>query len=99
MKQSKLATSQALWNRRHLVLQSDEVLAQILDRGELAAWRELYRLAGQPGDEAAELRRRIIKICRTVPIAFPHFFLAAIRALGEKLDPYPEVPEPMDDLA
>jgi hypothetical protein len=26
-------------------------------------------------------------------------FLAAMAALGERLEPYPDVPEPMDDLA
>jgi len=96
---SALDNSQALWNRRRLELASDEVLVQILDRGELAAWRELYRLAGQPGEEAAALRRRIVRLCRTVPLSFPHLFLAAMTALGERLEPYPEVPPPMDDLA
>lgn len=96
---SALERSQALWNRSRLDLASDEVLAQVLDRGELGAWRELYRLAGQPGDEAAALRRRIVHLCRTVPLPFPHLFLAAMAALGERLEPYPEVPEPMDDLA
>lgn len=94
-----LSRSRALWNRRHADLQSDEVLAQILDRGELEAWREIYRLASGPGEEAVALRRRIVRLCRTVPLAFPHLFLAAVGSLGEKLDPYPEVPKPMDDLA
>ncbi len=94
-----LSESQALWNRSHLDLRSDEVLAQILDRGELAAWRELYQLASGPGSEAADLRRRIVRLCTTVPIGFPHLFLAAMGALGEKLDPYPEVPAFADDLA
>ena len=31
--------SQALWNRSRLDLRSDEQLAQLLDRGELSAWR------------------------------------------------------------
>ncbi len=99
MSESALFTSQALWNRDRLVLESDEVLAQILDRGDLADWREIYRLAARPGPEGAELRRRIVHICRTVPLSFPHLFLAAMGALGEKLDPYPEVPEPQDDIA
>lgn len=96
---SALSESQALWNRSHLDLRSDEVLAQILDRGELAAWRELYRLASGPSQEAADLRWRIVRICTTVPIAFPHLFLAAMGALGETLDPYPELPSPCEDLA
>ncbi len=99
MSRFDLASSRALWNRSRLDLESDEVLAQILDRGELAAWREIYRLAAQPGEAAARLRRRIVRLCQTVPIAFPHLFLAAMGSLGEELEPYPEVPEPMDDLA
>jgi hypothetical protein len=94
-----LASSRALWNRSRLDLESDEVLAQLLDRGELEAWREIYRLAAGPGEDAARLRRRIVRVCRTVPIAFPHLFLSAMGALGEKLEPYPDVPEPMDDIA
>jgi hypothetical protein len=94
-----LATSQALWNRSGLRLESDEVLAQLLDRGELAAWRELYRLASGPEPEAAALRRRILHLCRTVPLSFPHLFIAAMGALGEVTDPYPEVPEPDDAIA
>ena len=94
-----LAQSQALWNRTGLALESDEVLAQILDRGELAAWRQLYRLASGSGRDAARLRRRILHLCRTVPLSFPHLFIAAMGSLGEPLDPYPEVPPPADDLA
>jgi len=94
-----LSTSQALWNRKFLALESDEVLAQLLDRGELGAWRELYRLASGPGEDAAALRRRILRLCQTVPLSFPHLFIAAMGALGEPVDPYPEVPPPADDLA
>ncbi len=71
----------------------------LLDRGELQAWREIYRLAARPGEEAAALRRRIIRLCQTVPLSFPHLFLAAVGALGEELEPYPEIPEPVDDVA
>jgi len=99
MSRFDLEQSRALWNRDHLDLSSDEVLAQILDRGELAAWRELYRLAARPGPEGAELRRRIVHLCRTVPLGFPHLFLAAMRALGERVDPYPTVPAPRNDVA
>jgi hypothetical protein len=94
-----LSTSRALWNRNRLELESDEVLAQLLDRGELEAWRELYRLAARPGDEGCRLRRRILRLCRTVPLPFPHLFIAAMGALGESTDPYPEVPPSRDDLA
>jgi hypothetical protein len=99
MSRFDLATSQALWNRSYLNLESDEVLAQILDRGELEAWRELYRLASGPGEEAARLRGRILRLCRTVPLSFPHLFIAAMGALGEPTEPYPDVPPPAEDLA
>ena len=98
MSRFDLTTSRALWNRSHLDLESDEVLAQILDRGELEAWREIYRLAAGPSEEAAKLRRRILRLCRTVPLSFPHLFIAAMVSLGERTDPYPDVPPPADDL-
>ena len=87
-----LARSRALWNRTDADLSSDEVLAQLLDRGELAAWREIYRLAAGPGPEAQALRRRILRLVTTVPVAFPHFWLAALRGLGENVDGLPEPP-------
>ena len=99
MSRFDLASSQALWNRTGLALESDEVLAQLLDRGEPAAWRELYRLASGPGEAATELRRRILRLCQTVPLAFPHLFIAAMEALGGPIEPYPSVPPPADDLA
>jgi hypothetical protein len=99
MSRFDLSRSAALWNRDRLDLRSDEVLAQILDRGEMEAWRELYRLASEPGEEAAALRRRILRLCRTVPLSFPHLFIAAMKALGEPVEPYPDVPPPADDLA
>jgi hypothetical protein len=94
-----LSRSRALWNRGAFALDSDEILAQLLDRGEVDAWRELYRLASGPGEEAAELRRRILRLCQTVPLSFPHLFIAAMEALGGPLEPYPSVPSPSDDLA
>jgi hypothetical protein len=94
-----LSTSQALWNRAGLALESDEVLAQLLDRGELEVWRELYRLASGPGEDAAALRRRILRLCRTVPLSFPHLFIAAMGALGAPVEPYPDVPSPADEVA
>lgn len=99
MSRFDLSKSQALWNRSHLDLRSDEVLAQLLDRGELEAWRELYRMASGPGDEAVALRRRILRLCQTVPLSFPHLFIAAMGALGEPIEPYPTVPPPAEDLA
>ncbi|MEA2601684.1 MAG: hypothetical protein QOF89_2676 [Acidobacteriota bacterium] len=100
MSRFDLSQSRALWNRVSLALESDEVLAQLLDRGEIEAWRELYRIAAGPGDEAAALRRRILRLCQTVPLSFPHLFIAAMGALeGHPIEPYPSVPPPADDLA
>lgn len=93
MNAGPLERSRALWNRSRLDLESDEVLAQILDRGELAAWRELYRRAGGPAPQAVALRRRILDICRAQPLALPHFWLAAMAGLGENVDPYPTLPD------
>jgi hypothetical protein len=77
------------WNRTELDLGSDEVLAQVLDRGSLAAWRELYALAR----EDAALRHRIARTVRLVPLPFPRFWQAALASLGERVDwdaPLPE---------
>jgi len=82
----------ALWNRGTLDLQSDEVLAQILDRGELADWRELYRLAHAD----AQLRARIRRLVLTVPLPLPHFWLAALASLGEPVDFDAPVPDYYD---
>jgi hypothetical protein len=82
MSRAPLAASRALWNRSRFDLASDEMLAQLLDRGELEAWRELYRLATTD----ARLRARILRIVDTVPQPFPHFWRAAMAALGEPCD-------------
>jgi hypothetical protein len=89
MTTSGIETSRALWNRSGLDLASDEVLAQILDRGELASWRVLYGLA----ETDARLRARIKRIVLTVPVALPRFWLAALASLGEAVDLGAEVPD------
>ena len=89
MKTPHLERSAALWNRSHLDLRSDEIVAQILDRGEIEAWRELYALARADTD----LRRRILRIVRRVPLPFPRFWLAALASLGEAVDLGQELPE------
>jgi hypothetical protein len=67
------------------------VLAQVLDRGDLEAWRELYAIAAaQP-----PMRARIRRVIRRVPIAYPAFWLAALAALGEPIDW--SVPLPRDE--
>jgi hypothetical protein len=70
------------WNRSRLDLASDEVLAQILDRGDIEAWRELYQIASHDAD----LRRRIVGVVRRVPLPYPAFWLAALAGLGEDID-------------
>lgn len=70
------------WNRSRLDLRSDEVLAQVLDRGDLAAWKELYALAAAD----AALRARILAVVRRVPLPYPAFWLAALEGLGEAID-------------
>jgi hypothetical protein len=81
-----------LWNRARADLASDEVLAQLMDRGELAVWRELVRLAAGQGPEARALRARMLRLVTSVPVAFPHFWLAALRGLGEDVDGLPPPP-------
>jgi hypothetical protein len=87
-----LSRSRALWNRAALDLRSDEVLAQILDRGEMDAWRAIYRLAGRD----PELRQRIRRVVATVPLPLPHFWLAALASLGEPVDVGAAVPDYAD---
>jgi hypothetical protein len=84
-----LGGSGALWNRERLDLASDEIVAQIMDRGDLGDWRELFRLACR--DPA--LQHRIAEIARRVPLAFGGLWLAAMASLGEEIDwsvPLPE---------
>lgn len=82
-------TSRALWNRTRGEIESDEVLAQILDRGEMTTWKALYQAARTD----AMLRGRIARIVRTVPLPLPRFWLAALAALGEEVDLTGPVPD------
>jgi hypothetical protein len=90
-----LENSRALWNRTVLNLESDETLAQLLERGEMDAWRELYRLA----QADARLRERIKRIVETVPLPLPHFWLAALASLGEPVDLGAAVPDYFESTA
>ena len=92
---ASLNTSRALWNRSRLELESDEVLAQILDRGEFSAWRELYRFAST--DPA--LRARIKRIVLTVPLPLPRLWLAALANLGEPVDLAAVLPDYYEETA
>lgn len=77
-----LRRSRALWNRSRLDLESDETLAQLMDRGELEAWRELYARARSD----APLRQRMRRTALTVPLSLPRFWLACLASLGETVD-------------
>ena len=84
-----LSRSSALWNRASLDLESDEILAQLMDRGSLQDWREVYALAFRD----KRLRERLARLVRRVPIGYPGFWLAALASLGEEIDwkvPLPE---------
>lgn len=89
MNPERVETSRALWNRSQLELDSDELLAQILDRGEIAVWRALYRQARADPNLRARIRRLVL----TVPVPLPRFWLAALADLGEKVDLGAEVPD------
>lgn len=82
MKLEALERSRALWSRSSLGLRSDETLAQIMDRGEMAAWKELYQIA----QTDVGLRRRMARVIREVPLGLPHFWMAALASLGEEVD-------------
>ncbi len=92
MTHGPLETSRALWNRSRLVLESDEILAQLLDRGCMADWRELYMLAKTD----VVLRSRIRNIILKVPVPLPHFWLAALASLGEPVNWNAVVPDYID---
>ena len=79
---SPLESSPALWNRAYLDLRSEETIAQILDRGDLSDWREIYRLAR----EDPALRERMHRVVRRVPLAYGHFWLTALANIGEAVD-------------
>ncbi len=81
-----LAHSRALWNRDRFEIESDETLAQILDRGSLDDWRALYHLASEPTDSARRLRERIARLIHTVPTHRPHLWKAALASLGDAVD-------------
>ena len=91
MSQGALERVVVSWNRSRLDLASDEVLAQVLDRGDIEAWRELYQLATTD----VTLRRRILGVVRHVALPYPGFWLAALASLGEPIDW--TAPVPRDD--
>jgi hypothetical protein len=78
----RIRSSRALWNRGHLDLESEESLAQLMDRGEMEVWRELYARARSD----ARLRARMHRVVRTAPLALPRFWLALLASLGQSVD-------------
>jgi hypothetical protein len=87
--------SRALWNRSAFDLASDEILAQVLDRGEIASWRALYRRATDDPD----LRARLKRIVLSIPLPLPRFWLAALASLGEPVDWDAPVPDYYESTA
>ena len=83
------------WERLLAAERHLEVLAQVLDRGDLADWRALYSLAKAD----ARLRSRIRRIALTVPLPLPHFWLAALASLGEPVDWNAPVPDYFESSA
>lgn len=79
---SAIDHSRGLWNRSHVDLESDEILAQILDRGALAEWREIYARAVSD----LPFRKRLLAIVGRVPLPYPAFWRAALANLGEPID-------------
>jgi len=89
MNGESFGASRALWNRERADLDSDEVLAQVLDRGGMIDWRALYQMARTD----PLLRARIVRIVLTVPLPLPRFWLAALADLGEPVDLAAPVPD------
>ena len=81
--------SRALWNRSALDWRSDEILAQILDRGTMSDWREVYRRAKAD----ASLRARLHRLVLTVPVPLPRFWLSALASLDADVDVAADVPD------
>jgi hypothetical protein len=81
-----LARSRALWDRLRLDLESDEILAQLLDRGSLEDWRALHELLRREGGAARRLRERVHGILYQVPVGRPYFWLAGLSTLGQPIN-------------
>jgi len=59
---------------------------------ELGISERVYFTGYVPDDQ-------LLHLCQTVPLSFPHLFVAAMGALEGPIEPYPNVPPPADDLA
>lgn len=81
-----LSRSRALWNRSRFEIESDETLAQILDRGSIEDWIALYKLMSGEGDKERRLRERIYEVLHRAPTGYPDFWLAVLSGLGHPVD-------------
>jgi hypothetical protein len=81
--------ARALWNRSEANWDSNEVLAQILERGTMEDWREVYRRA----EADPQLRQRLTRLVLEVPVPLPRFWLAALANLDPDVDVGAEVPD------
>src|SRR2546425_4968537 len=70
---NRIDRSRALWNRQDANLESDETLAQLLDRGEMTVWREVFPV----GPTRVQLWRRFEGIVFKVPLKMAPLLLAA----------------------
>jgi hypothetical protein len=77
-----LSASRALWNRAQLDLRSDEILAQIMDRGSMDDCRALYALARE--DDA--LAARMVALTSRAAMTLPFFWRAALSSLRAAVD-------------
>ena len=94
--------SRALWNRSALDLRSDEILAQILERGDLASWRVLYAQARSDRATAeAQVINAVTQSRYTLDAHAPAFTALyrepALRAFLERLCGQPLLYCPPDD--
>ena len=81
-----LRRSRALWNRDRLDLESDEVLAQLVDRGSLEDWKALHQLMSDGSAGAEGLCERVHRVLYRAPTGHPYFWLAALSRLGHSVD-------------
>ncbi len=90
---AQFLASKAFWNRSSVDLRSDEQLAQLMDRGNVADWGALRDLAlGDP-----TLRSRMRGVVERVEIGFPGFWLATLVGMGEPVDWTKPLPRSQSD--
>lgn len=65
------------------------------------SWTPGGSSTGSPPDPAKTPPRSAGASCVSAGpfLSFPHLFIAAMGALGEPVEPYPDVPAPADEIA